>query len=86
MNKFQCTVLDKIRDNHNFIIAHAHKGLDPVGVETTKSIFWALKDHLLDKTTYTIIPEEQVLEDVYQLYDDIQAWASKYFKILSAIN
>ncbi len=61
------------------IIAHANKGLGPVGVETLKYIRWALKDHLLDERTYTIVPEEQALEDAGKLYNNIQAWVSNYW-------
>jgi hypothetical protein len=43
LTKFQRGVLGKIRDNHDVIIAHADKGLGPVGVETSKYIRWALK-------------------------------------------
>ncbi len=63
--------MGKIRDNHNVIIAHANNGLGPVGVETSKYIRWALKDHLLDERTYTIVPKEQALKDTGKLYDDI---------------
>ena len=65
------------------IIAHADKGLGPVGVETSKYIRWALEDHLLDEKTYIIVPEEQALEDAWKLYDDIHAWVSTYSMELS---
>ena len=68
-----------MRDNHNVIIAHADKGLGPVGVETSKYIRWALKDHLLNERTYTIVPEEQALKNAGKLYDDIQAWVSNHW-------
>ena len=65
------------------IIAHADKGLGPVGVETSKYIRWALEDHLLDERTYTIVPKEQALEDTGKLHNNIQAWVSKYLTELS---
>ncbi len=52
LNKFQKKMLSKIHGNHNVIIAHANKGLGPVGIKTPKYIRWALKDHLLDATTH----------------------------------
>jgi hypothetical protein len=65
------------------IIAHADKGLGPVGIEHSKYIHWVLGDHLLDATTYAIIPKEQALCNPLQLYDNILAWLNKYTTILS---
>jgi hypothetical protein len=61
LNKFQKKMLSKISDNQEVIIAHADKGLSPVGIKTSKYIRWAFKDHLLEATTYTIVPEDQAL-------------------------
>jgi hypothetical protein len=58
-NKFQNKMLSKIHGNHNVIIAHADKGLGPDGIITSKYIRWALRDYLLDTTTYTIVPKDQ---------------------------
>jgi hypothetical protein len=66
------------------VIAHANKGLGSVGIELPKYICWALDEHLLDKTRYSIIPEEQALRDASTLYKNIATWLSKYSAILSA--
>jgi hypothetical protein len=55
LNKFQKKMLSKISDNQEVIIAHTDKGLSPVGIDTSKYIRWAFKDHLLEATTYTIV-------------------------------
>ncbi len=36
LNKFQKKMLSKICDNQDVTIAHADKGLGPVGIETSK--------------------------------------------------
>jgi hypothetical protein len=84
LNNFQRGVLKKISNNHNVVIAHADKGLGPVGIELPKYICWALDGHLLNKTTYSIIPKEQALRDALTLYKNIATWLSKYSAILSA--
>jgi hypothetical protein len=83
LNNFQRGVLKKIRNNHNVVIAHANKGLGPIGIELPKYIRWALDEHLLNKTTYSIVPEEQAFHDALTLYKNVATWLSKYSAILS---
>jgi hypothetical protein len=83
LNKFQKKMLSKICGNQDVIIAHADKGLGPVGIKTSKYIRWALKDHLLDATTYTIIPKDQALWDAVQLYNNILLCTATYSEEIS---
>jgi hypothetical protein len=76
-------MLSKICGNQDVIIAHADKGLGPVGIEMSKFIRWALKDHLLNTTTYTIVPEDQALRDAVQLYNNILLWTATYSEEIS---
>ncbi len=83
LNKFQKKMLSKIRGDQDVIITDVDKGLGPVGIETSKYIRWALKDHLLDATTYTIVTVDQALRDAAQLYDNILLWTPTYSEEIS---
>jgi hypothetical protein len=76
-------MLSKICGNQDVIIAHANKSLGLVGITTSKYIRWALKDHLLDATTYTIVPKDQALQDTAQLYNNILLWTATYSEEIS---
>jgi len=77
LTRLQFKLLKQIKQNANVTILSADKGLGPVGVDTKQYIEWALK-HLLDTTTYTILPESQANADSDTLYKNIYHWTIKH--------
>jgi len=77
LTRLQFKLLKQIKQNANVTILSADKGLGPVGVDTKQYIEWALK-HLLDTTTYTILPENQATADSNTLYNVIFQWTIKH--------
>ena len=78
----QESILKAIKQNPEITIASADKNLGLVGVNTTQYIEWGMK-HLLDNSTYEIIPEEQALRDVKILSKDILDWTRRHRKALT---
>ena len=77
LTKFQQQILDKLVEAGHVVIAAADKNLGPVAVLLERYIKDAL-EHLLDKSTYVIIPEQQALEEDAELRLDILDWIRRY--------
>jgi hypothetical protein len=78
----QESILNTIKQNPEITINPADKNLGPVGINTTQYIEWGMA-HLLDTSTYKIIPEEQTLRDTTTLSNDIFSWTLRHRKILT---
>jgi hypothetical protein len=82
LTTIQDSILNAIKRNPAITIAPADKNLGPVGVNTTQYIEWGM-NHLLDASTYTIIPEEQALRDVRKISKEIFSWTLRHRKALT---
>lgn len=73
LNAFQQTIMREIKSNKKIMIIPTDKVLGPVCVNTEQYITWGLQ-HLLDSTTYRIIPEETAIADATLLRKGILDW------------
>ena len=71
----------EIKSNKKIMIIPADKGLGPVCVDTEQYITWGLQ-HLLDSTTYRIIPEETAIADATLLRKGILDWTRQHHDTL----
>ena len=82
LTPFQNRLLSKLQANDSVVIAQADKNLGPVAVALDRYIKDALA-HLQDKSTYTIISEEQAQAEAKDLRQAITDWAHEYHDCLT---
>jgi hypothetical protein len=79
---FQERLFERLRKEGNIVFATADKGLGPVAVALAQYIKDGLV-HLQDEHTYTVISEEQALQDDVELRTSIRGWMRKHVRVLS---
>jgi len=82
LTPFQEKLLSTLQANDTIVYALSDKGLGPVAIELDRYIKDGLK-HLLDANTYTLLSEEQALEEAKQLRTDIYEWTVEFRSVLS---